>query len=208
MDIDIASEIAAVDRRVENRDHEGRPARVVIAGRTYPAPVTDVWDAITSPERIPRWFLPVSGDLRPGGRYQLEGNAGGEITRCDPPRHLALTWEFGDEVTRVDVRLEADPDGGTRLRLEHGGHVDDARWDEFGPGAVGVGWDLALVGLDLHLSTGAAVEGGSAGMESAEGKAFMRGSSDAWGRASIAAGTPEDAALAAAARTSTAYAGD
>jgi uncharacterized protein YndB with AHSA1/START domain len=204
MDIDIASTIAALDRRVDDREGEGR---VVIASRTYPAPPADVWDAITDPERIPRWFLPVSGDLRLGGRYQLEGNAGGEITRCDPPRHLALTWEFGDEVTWVEVRLDEDADGGTRLRLEHGGHVDDARWDEFGPGAVGVGWELALAGLGLHLPTGAAVEGGPAWMESEDGKAFMRASSDSWGRASIAAGTPEDAALAAAARTSAAYTG-
>jgi uncharacterized protein YndB with AHSA1/START domain len=180
---------------------------VVVASRTYPAPIDDVWDAITNPDRIPRWFLPVSGDLRLGGRYQLEGNAGGEITRCDPPRHLALTWEFGDEHTWVDVRLDEDPAGGTRLRLEHGGHVDAGRWDEYGPGAVGVGWDLTLAGLDLYLSTGAAVEDAPAWMESADGKAFVRGSSDEWGRASVAAGTPEEAALAAAARTSSVYTG-
>ncbi|HEX2048978.1 MAG TPA: SRPBCC family protein [Acidimicrobiales bacterium] len=206
MHIDIASQIAAVDRRVENREHEGRPARVVVATRTYAAPVDDVWDAVTNPDRIPRWFLPVSGDLRLGGRYQLEGNASGTITGCEPPRHLALTWEFGGEVTWVEVRLEEDP-GGTRLQLEHAAH-DDERWGEFGPGAVGVGWDMALLGLDQHLATGAAVEGASAWMESAEGKAFMRGSSDEWGRAAVASGTPEDAALAAAARTSAAYAGD
>ena len=207
MDIDIASNIAAVDRRVENRDHEGRPARVVVAGRSFPAPVTDVWDAITNPERIPRWFLPISGDLRLGGRYQLEGNAEGEITACEPPHHLALTWEFGGEVTWVDVRLAEEPGGGTRLRLEHGAHADDERWAEFGPGAVGVGWDLGLLGLDQHLSTGGSVEGGT-WMSTPEGKAFMRGSSDGWGQASIAAGTQEDAALAAAGRTAAAYTGD
>ena len=118
-------------------------------------------DALTNPERIPRWFLPVSGDLRLGGRYQLEGNAGGEITACDPPHHLALTWEFGGEVTSVDVRLAEEPGGGTRLRLEHAGHVDDERWAEFGPGAVGVGWDLGLLGLDQHRITGGSVEGGT-----------------------------------------------
>jgi uncharacterized protein YndB with AHSA1/START domain len=204
MNIDIAKNIAAVDRRVEDRANEGR---VVMATRTYPAPPADVWDAITNPERIPRWFLPVSGDLRLGGRYQLEGNAGGEITRCDPPRRLALTWEFGEERTWVDVQLDEDPSGGTRLRLQHGGHVDDDRWGEFGPGAVGVGWDMTLAGLDLHLSTGAAVEDAPAWMASAEGKAFIQGSSDEWGRASIAAGMPEDAALAAASRTTGAYTG-
>ena len=31
---------------------------------------------------------PISGDLRLGGRYQLQGNAGGEILVCEPPQHL------------------------------------------------------------------------------------------------------------------------
>ena len=203
MDVDIASGIAAVDRRVELRERAGLPARVVVAARAYRAPVDDVWDALTNPERIPRWFLPVSGDLRVGGRYQLEGNASGEITACDPPRHLALTWEYGGDLSWVEVHLTEDP-GGTRLRLEHVARVDDERWEEYGPGAVGVGWDLTLLGLDQHLATGGSVEGAT-WMATPEGKAFVRGSSDAWARASIAAGTPEDAALAAAARTSAAY---
>ena len=44
--------------------------------RTYETTIVDLWDAITSAERIPRRFLPISGDLRLGGRYQLEGHAG------------------------------------------------------------------------------------------------------------------------------------
>ena len=207
MNLDIACQIAAVDRRVEDREHNGHPARVVVATRTYAAPAAGVWDAITNPERIPWWFLPVSGDLRLGGRYKLEGNAEGEVTACEPPRHLALTWEFGGEVTWVDVRLDESGNGSTRLRLEHLAHLDEERWAEFGPGAVGVGWDLGLLGLDQHLATGASVEG-ETWMASPEGKAFMRGSSEEWGRASIASGTPVDAALAAAGRTAAAYTGD
>jgi uncharacterized protein YndB with AHSA1/START domain len=92
MKIDIAEHVGAVTRTVLERDHNGRRARVVVATRTYDAEIADVWDAMTNAERIPRWFLPISGDLRLGGRYQLDGNAGGEITRCEPPRHLAVTW--------------------------------------------------------------------------------------------------------------------
>jgi len=96
---DIAGLIGAVTREVTGREHDGRPARVVRASRTYDTTMDDVWDAITNAERIPRWFLPVSGDLRLGGRYQLRGNASGEITGCNPPRYLSLTWEFGGEVS-------------------------------------------------------------------------------------------------------------
>ncbi len=210
MKIDIVAYIGAVTRKVSSRQHDGRLARVVVATRTYDTTIDDLWDALTSAERIPRWFLPISGDLRLGGRYQLQGNAGGEITRCEPPRHLAVTWEYGGEVSWVTVELGDDLRGGTRLELEHVAHVGDERWDQFGPGAVGVGWDLALMGLGRHLETGAAADPqqGLAWMGSPEGKDFMRRSSDDWCRASIADGTDAAAAKAAAARTTAFYTGE
>ena len=60
-------------------------SRTVLLRRVFPAPVEDVWDACTTAERIGRWLMPVSGELRLGGRYQLHGNAGGEVLRCEPP---------------------------------------------------------------------------------------------------------------------------
>lgn len=145
MPIDVARHVDAVTREVESREHEGRMARVVLASRTYDTAIEDVWDALTSAERIPRWFLPITGELRLGGRYQLQGNAGGEITKCEPPRHLAVTWEFAGSVSWVTVQLSPDPHRGTRLEREHIAHVGDDLWDQFGPGAVGVGWDLAIL---------------------------------------------------------------
>src|SRR5688572_28144194 len=208
MEIDVLRQIGAVTRQVATRDHKGRPARVVVATRRYNADINDVWDAITRPERIPRWFMPVSGDLRLGGRYQLQGNAGGEITRCEPPRNLAMTWEFGGGVSWVSVTLAPDPAGGTRLELEHTAHVDD-HWEQFGPGAVGVGWELGLFGLGEHLASGAAVDPQAveAWTTSEAGKTFIRGSSEGWGEAAIADGDPPDAARAAAERTTAFYTG-
>lgn len=208
--MDVDRVVEAVTREVVGREIEGKPARVAVIRRAYDTTVEDLWDALTNAERLPRWFLPVSGDLRLGGRYQFEGNAGGEITECEPPRSLAATWEFGGQVSWVRVRLGAAPGGGARLELEHTAVVEGDFWDTYGPGAVGVGWELAALGLERHLATGAAVdrrewEAWSAG---AEGKAFMRRSSEAWGRASIAAGTDEAAALAAAARTTAFYTGE
>ena len=81
----------AGESRVLAMEWEGRTARAVVTHRPYPAPVEDVWDAIVTPERLQRWFLPVSGELREGGRYQLEGNAGGVINRCEAPTLLAVT---------------------------------------------------------------------------------------------------------------------
>jgi uncharacterized protein YndB with AHSA1/START domain len=210
MTFDIARHIGAIARAVETRDKDGRPARVVIATRTYATDADDLWDALTNIERMPRWFLPVSGDFRLGGRYQLEGNAGGEITRCEPPRLLAVTWEFGGDVSWVTVTLLPDPDGGTQLVLEHVAHVGDDLWDQYGPGAVGVGWDMALLALGKHISTGEAVDGKAevAWLSTPEGKIFVEAASDDWCRASIKDGTDASAAKAAAERTRAAYAGE
>jgi uncharacterized protein YndB with AHSA1/START domain len=210
MKTDVAQQIGAVVREVGSREHEGKLARVVVATRTYNTTVDDVWDALTSAERIPRWFLPVTGDLRLGGHYQFKGNAGGTIIRCEPPRLLAVTWGMGESISWLTVSLADDAAGGTRLELEHVAHVDDAFWDQYGPGAVGVGWDLALMGLVRHVATGATVDPSefAAWTASPEGKDFVRRSSDDWRRASVAAGTDEAAASAAAARTTAFYGGE
>lgn len=207
MSIDISRIIGAVTRSVLHGERDGRPTHIVVATRMYPTGVEDAWDAITSRERIPRWFLPVTGELRLGGRFQLEGNAGGEILRCDRPSHLGVTWEFGGETSWVDVRLTAEGAERTRLELRHEAHVSEF-WDQFGPGAVGVGWDLALMGLELYLQ-GAPMDPAAAKTfhETPEGKQIMEQASADWGRASIAAGTPRDAAEAAAARTTAFYTG-
>lgn len=209
MKFDLAQHIGAVTRTVLERDHNGRKAKVVIASRVYDSGIADVWDAITNPERIPRWFMPVSGELRLGGRYQLHGNAGGEITGCEPPRHLAVTWEFGDEVSWLTVQLAEQTATRTMLELEHVAHVDDDRWKQYGPGAVGVGWDMALLGLDTYLGTRVAVDPAEAmaWMTSENGKEFVAGSSGDWQRASIAAGTDAAEAKAAAGRTTAFYTG-
>ena len=103
--IDVTEQISAVRREVGGRVLEAGQARVVTVSRSYPAGLADVWDACTNPERIPRWFLPVSGELKEGGRYQLEGNAGGTITRCDPPHGFDATWEMGGDMSWIELRL-------------------------------------------------------------------------------------------------------
>jgi len=207
--IDVTHQIDAVRRAVGVREYKGGVARVVTLGQAYDATVDDVWDACTSAERIPRWFLPVSGDLRLGGTYQLEGNAGGTIERCEPPRSFAATWEYGGEVSWIEVRVTTEG-GRTRRDLEHIAHVDDERWARFGPGAVGVGWDLGLLGLAGHLGSPAGFldpDESVAWMGSDEGRRFITLSSESWYEANVAAGEPEDGARGAANRTVAAYTG-
>ena len=208
MDFDVESHLGAVERTVSSLERDGQPARAVTLARSYATTVEDLWDAVTNGERIPRWFLPISGELAPGGRYQLEGNAGGTITACEPRSHFALTWEFGDNVSWVAVRVSDEGAGRARLTLTHTAHLSE-HWGEYGPGAVGVGWELGLLGLAIHLAQPNEPKPDEAAFAtSPDGKAFITGSSEAWGQAAVAAGTDPEAAGAAARRTTAFYTGE
>ena len=209
--IDVAHEINSADRRIGSRTLEAGEARTLTVSRVYDTTPEDLWEACTDPERISRWFLPISGDLRPGGRYELQGNASGTIERCEPPHSVDATWEYGGQISWIELRLTPEPGGGTRLALEHIAHVDDELWAQFGPGAAGVGWDQSVLGLSLYLTSPAdlperdAVE---AWQLSDEGRRFAGLSSERWAEASIAAGTDAAEAKAAAARTTDFYTGE
>jgi len=192
-----------VTREVRSGTRDDAPTKIAIARRTYPTGQDDLWDAVTNAERIPRWFLPISGDLEIGGRYQLEGNAGGVVERCDEPDSFAVTWEMGPMVSWLTVNL-SPADGGTTLELVHEAHVDPDLWSQFGPGAVGVGWDLALtLGLGLHLETGDQVDSGAAAAYplSPDGVGFVRAAAAGWAEAAAADGDDPAAAQAAAEAT-------
>ena len=208
MDLDVGSQLGAVERSVSSPERDGQPARAVTLSRSYATTIEDLWDAVTNGERIRRWFLPISGDLGPGGRYQLEGNAGGVITACERPSYVALTWEFGGDVSWVEVHLSDEGAGCARLTLTHTAHLSE-QWEEYGPGATGVGWELGLMGLAIHIAQPDGPKPDEATFAtSPDGKAFITGSSERWGQASVASGTDPDAAVAAAMRTTAFYTGE
>lgn len=210
MSMDVLEQAGLVARELHRGERDGAPTKVVVARRAYAAAQADVWDALTQAERLPRWFAPVTGDLREGGRYQVEGNAGGTIERCDAPRAFALTWEMGGQTSWVDVRLVATSDDATELELRHEAHVDPQFWEQFGPGAVGVGWDLSLLGLAMYLASGAAVPPDEAATWPAtpEGRGFVGASVTGWVAAATADGQAGDDAAAAGERTRAFYTGD
>ncbi len=207
--IDVTHQISSVDRQVGTRTLEAGEARTLTISRVYDTPLEDLWDACTNPERIPRWFLPVSGDLREGGRFALQGNASGTIERCEPPHTVFATWEFGGQVSWIELRLSAESDGRSRFALEHIARVEDEIWAQFGPGAVGVGWELGVMGLTLHLSGAERLDPAAvqAWQASDAGREFIARSSEGWAQAAIAAGADAADARAAAARTKDFYTG-
>ena len=208
MSLDVETHLGAVGRSVAELERGGRPAGAVTLARTFPVTIADVWDAVTNAKRLAHWFGPISGELRLGGRYQLEGNAGGAITLCERPSRLELTWEFGDDLSWVDVRLAEDGEGCSRLTLTHTAYLSE-HWDTYGPGATGVGWELGLLGLCLHLTRPEEPKlDETALVSSADGRAFINGSAEQWGEAAAAAGLDAAAARAAARRTARFYTGE
>ncbi|GAA1004577.1 activator of HSP90 ATPase [Acrocarpospora pleiomorpha] len=146
--IDIVQQIAAAHRAVELRSGADGESVSVQVRRTYDAAIENVWNALTDPDRLRRWFMPVSGEFRVGGRFQVEGMASGDILDCDPPKLLRVT--YGHETSLVEVRL-AENGEATVLELDHtvplalAGSVAGALY-------VGPGWDGAVMGLGRYLS--------------------------------------------------------
>ena len=95
--------------------------------REYPTAPQDLWDAVTAPDRLARWLAPPAGDPRPGGEVVLrfpDGDVTLRVTRCDPPRSLAVEWvhpQPGVAPSVVTAELSAAGDDRCRLVLEHRG---------------------------------------------------------------------------------------
>ena len=143
--IDILEHINAVQREVSRTGE----TVTVLMRRSYQAEPAEVWDALTDPERMRRWFMPVTGDLKVGGSFQLQGNAGGDILECDPPKSFKVT--FGGPNSLLELRLLPGAGASTELELEHSMGEAPAPG---GAGAlwVGPGWDGGLLGLALYVS--------------------------------------------------------
>jgi uncharacterized protein YndB with AHSA1/START domain len=130
----------------------GAEARVAVMRRHYDAPVEDVWDACTDPERLARWYVPVTGDLRVGGSFEQVNMGSGVIVRCEPPTFLLVS--LGGGVDEIELHLAASATGGTDLRIEHATTLDSHEIMGETYDAVfcmGGGYYPRLLALDWHL---------------------------------------------------------
>lgn len=93
--------------------------------RLLPGPIERVWAYLTEPEKRAKWLAGGPMELKAGGKVELrfhhadlsaektppekyrkvEGGvtAHGHVTRCEPPRVLAITW--GDDTSEVVFEL-------------------------------------------------------------------------------------------------------
>lgn len=155
-------DLGGTHREIGRRPIAAGDARTILMRRWYSAAIGDIWHCCTDPERMARWFMRPQGDLRVGGRFVFEGNVGGEVRRCEPPRLLAVSWVHGRRpADEVELRL-APQAGGTVLELEHasvtthvevGGRMVDVLLNDPTSGlwGLGAGWEMGLVALDALL---------------------------------------------------------
>jgi uncharacterized protein YndB with AHSA1/START domain len=106
-------------------------------------PVERVWEAVTAPAELERWF-PAAADWTPkAGEVFEAGGQRGEVTTVDPPRLLA--WTFGPD----RYRFELLPDGdGCTLVFTY--EFDDRAF----AAQFAAGWETYLNRLEPHLDGG------------------------------------------------------
>ena len=120
-----------------------------------PHPVSTVWKALTSSDRLAVWLMPNDFAPEVGRRFTLDtGNWG--LTECEvlevqPERLLRYSWRNGPLDTEVTFRLV--PEGhGTRLLLEHRGFDLDHPVQRFAYEGMRRGWrSEVLAGLRAHV---------------------------------------------------------
>jgi uncharacterized protein YndB with AHSA1/START domain len=97
----------------------------VIAEIFIAAPPARVFQAISDPTQLPRWWgqdglyhvTKSTMDVRPGGKWRSEGAGAdgrtfyveGEYLEVDPPRRLVHTWVSSYDTSRTVVRWELEP---------------------------------------------------------------------------------------------------
>src|SRR5688572_24260487 len=90
----------------------------------FEAPLEEVWQALTRPERLREWFAnDVQLDVRPGGTGVFRWDDGSlrqaVVEDVEEERRLAFRWSDEDGAeSRVELALDDSPEGtGTRLTV-------------------------------------------------------------------------------------------
>lgn len=124
----------------------------------FKAKVERVWAAFTDPVQIGKWMgRPViTLELRPGGRFEVEGLYAGQVREVESMRRLVWEWD-PDNGTQPGIEtITLHPyDDGTRVVVHV---VTQGRWAEdlMYFGGVEAGWQGWLEAMDAWLTDGTA----------------------------------------------------
>ena len=102
----------------------------IVVERTFSAPATNVWQAITSKVQMKEWYFDLKKfKAEPGFEFEFEGGPDDrsylhlcKITEVIPEKKLKYSWRYDGYEGVSFVTFELFPEGNkTRLRLTHEG---------------------------------------------------------------------------------------
>jgi uncharacterized protein YndB with AHSA1/START domain len=133
---------------------EQQASREIVVEDVLPHPPELVWKSLTTGELIRRWLMPNDFEPTVGWRFTFQTKPMGSwdgVVRCEvleviPNQKLVYSWKGGSQNnTAYGAPLDSivtwtltPVDGGTRLRLVHGGFRSPG--NDFACGAMGRGW--------------------------------------------------------------------
>ncbi|WP_186526220.1 SRPBCC domain-containing protein [Leekyejoonella antrihumi] len=127
----------------------------------YDTTVDDLWDALTDPIRLGRWYGQVAGDLHQGGEFRTyipadEVEAAGRVEACEAPVRLLVSTRETERSYRrgqgappfdavIEVTLTADGGGAILVIDVKGMPLDVIAF-------YGVGWQIHAENLSDYLA--------------------------------------------------------
>ncbi len=121
----------------------------------------DVWDYLTQPDKLAKWFHPPKTPLQEGEKLEMFGAESGDlliwgkVIKADPPDYLEYTFTVGPmgEATSTVKWHLSEVAGGTRLTLEHSGLPAAAEAFDLTL-ALDKGWEDHMARMREHLHDG------------------------------------------------------
>ncbi len=132
-DVDASDQLDAVERTLIATPDGPMISATSWLSQFYPTTVEDLRDACTTPRSAGALVRAGGGDLRAGGRFEVEDNASGTIETCTAPTGFVATWEFNGAATRLAISIAPDGADRARLTLEHSGVLPQELWDAVRP---------------------------------------------------------------------------
>ena len=129
----------------------------VVVERTFNAPVTRVWKALTDVEQVRVWYFDLK-EFKPEVGFEFEFVVEHEgmtyhhlckVTEVIPQKKLAYTWRYkgyeGNSLVTIELFAEGDK---TRLKLTHEGLDSFPKLPSFARNSFEAGW-TEIIGSEL-----------------------------------------------------------
>ena len=130
----------------------------IIIERTFDAPITQVWEAITDNSKLKHWYFELA-DFKPEVGFEFHFNGGPpdkvythlcKVTEVVPGRKLSYSWRYENYPGTSLLMFELFPEGEkTRLKLTHEGIETFPKDDpNFAKSSFTAGW-THIIGTSL-----------------------------------------------------------